>query len=462
MVVGNMPEAADLVVVGGGPGGYEAALRGAARGRRVMLIDEGGDEGIGGTCLHVGCIPSKALIELAERYHFLGNAQNMGLNVSSASVDLVAFQGWKQSIVDKLTNGVRGALKKGNVAIRRGRARFTGPRSIVVNDREGSPQFIDFKDIVLATGSRPATIGALPVDGERIVDSAGALAISALPASIAVVGGGYIGIELGMAYARLGVTTTIIEATGGLLSSVDSRLVGPVTRRLKALGVRVLTNTRVEGVDDTHVLLEGSDGQLAITAEKVIVATGRRPNTDDIGLEEAGLSTDASGLLSVAPDRRLTAHIAAIGDITPGPALAHKASAESAVAVDALCGDTTAFEPQCIPAVVFSDPEIATVGLTEAEARAAGIETVAMRVPIGASGRAATLSAGLGFSQLVTDKADGSVLGVHLAGPHASELIAEAALAIEMGVTVEDLALTIHPHPTLSEQISDLAKAMSE
>ena len=457
MVVGNVPEAADLVVVGAGPGGYEAALHAAKLGRRVTLIDEAGEEGIGGVCLNVGCIPSKALIELSERFHFLSEASAMGLSTAGASVDMAAFQQWKSSVVHKLSSGVSGALAKAKVSIRKGRARLISPSSLVINDGEGGAQFVDFKDIVLATGSRPTALTQLPVDGTRIVDSTGALAFDVLPNSVAVVGGGYIGLELGMALSRLGVKVSVVEASGTLIPSVDSRLIGPVSRRLKALGVDVHLNALATGADETHLTIQSSEGEKLIEAEKIVVAVGRIPNTDELGLEDANIAVNDRGLIAVGLDRRVAKHIAAIGDITPGPALAHKASAESFVAVDALNGKNVAFEPACIPAVVFTDPEIATVGLTESEAKEAGYDVNVSRVPLGASGRAATIGASLGYSQLVADKTDGTVLGVHLVGPHASELIAEAALAIELGASAEDLSLTIHPHPTLSEQIAHIA-----
>lgn len=455
-----MPENQDVVIAGGGPGGYTAAALAARSGRRVLLVDEAGTDGLGGACLHVGCIPSKALIELAGKYHSLAPGAAMGLITGTARIDMGVFQDFKRGVIERLSGGVAGMMKSAGVEVRRGRLRFTGPRSAVVNDGSGGAQFMDFKSLVLATGSRPTTLTGLPVDGARILDSSGALAMTELPSSVAIVGGGYIGVELGMAFARLGVTTAIVEATSRLIPGVDEALVRPVMRRLGELGVTVMVDTLAEDVDDDYLKVRGPGGQAIVAAEKVIVAVGRVPNTDDLGLEDAGLSMAKGGLLEVAPDRRLSKHVAAIGDITPGPALAHKASAEAAVAVEALAGERVAFEPLCIPAVVFSDPEIATVGLTESEARAQGIDASVARAPITASGRAATLMANLGFAQLVTDAADGTIIGAHLVGPHASELIAEMALAIELGATAEDLALTVHPHPTLSEQVADLARGV--
>ncbi|MBT6276325.1 MAG: dihydrolipoyl dehydrogenase [Chromatiales bacterium] len=458
MVVGNMPEATDLVVVGAGPGGYTAALHAARAGRRVLLVDTAGEEGIGGVCLNVGCIPSKALIELAHLHDNASHAQSMGLKCSGVEVDLAAFQLWKAGIIENLTRGVKTALKRAKVEIRRGHFRLLGAHSGVINDHEGGAQFVDFKGVVLATGSSPVALDALPVDGERVVDSTGALAFEALPKSLAVVGAGYVGVELGTAFAKLGVPVTLIEATGQLLPGMDSHLVRAVSRRMTQLGVQTLINARVVSLSDAGLHVERQDGTEEVLADRIIVAVGRRPNTANLGLEDVDVEVLPSGHLQVDSQRLVRPpSIAAIGDITLGPALAHKAIAEARVAVDALAGKPAAFEPECIPAIVFSDPEIASVGLTGEAAKAAGIETRSVRAPLGSSGRAATLGATIGTAELVVNVADHSILGVHLAGPHASELIASAGLAIEMGALVDDLALTIHPHPTLSEQINELA-----
>lgn len=459
MVVGNVPEAVDLVVVGGGPGGYTAALEAAHRGRRVMLVDAAGDEGVGGVCLHVGCIPSKTLIETAELFHRASHAEAMGIRCTQPEFDMRAFQTWKSERVAGLCGGVRGLLSKASVTVKRGRLRVTQPGTAVVSDGDGGAQFLNYKDLIIATGSTPTTLADLPVDGERIVDSTGALALTRLPSSVAVVGGGYIGLELGTALAKLGSDVTIVEAADRLLPAMDPGLHQPLHRRLGELGVTVVTDAFVTGADDQHLMYRQGEVDRHVPCELIVVAVGRRPNTSELGLEDLGLKTSENGLIPVAPNRLAAPHVYAIGDVTDGPALAHKATAEAVVAADAACGENAAFAPQVVPVVVFSDPEIASVGWSGAAAAEAGADVRKTVLPLTASGRAATMGQRIGSIECVTDAADGAVLGVTLVGPHASELIAEAALAIEMGATVEDLGLTIHPHPTLSEQLYEASHA---
>ena len=457
MVVGNVPVAVDLVIAGAGPGGYVAAIHAAHAGRKVMLVDAAGDDGVGGVCLRVGCIPSKALIEAAELNERVKHAAQLGINVTGQSFDMALFQIWKASKVAGLTGGVAGLLSAAGVQVKRGRLRVTEPGTAIVTDGDGGAQFLSYKDLILATGSRPTELSVLPIDGTRIIDSTGALALTAVPTSVAVVGGGYIGLELGTALAKLGAQVSIVEAAPRLLPQMDAAIARPVGRRLRELGVTVFTDAQVIGADDQSLLFRQRDEDKVLPCACIVVAVGRTPNLDDIGLEDTGIKRGADGLLQPQPSRIVARHIAAIGDITPGPALAHKASAEAAIAVAALAGAKVAFEPQAIPAVIFSDPEVASVGMTQSQAREAGIDAVKTTIPLTASGRAATLNHRIGFAESISDAADGAILGVHLVGPHASELIAEATLAIEMGVTLEDLALTIHPHPTLSEQMGELA-----
>jgi dihydrolipoamide dehydrogenase len=457
MVVGNIPEAVDLAVIGAGPGGYAAALRGARRGRRVMLVDRDGTAGVGGVCLRIGCIPSKALIETAELRHRAAAAAERGIDLQPGAVDLARFQQWKEGIVGGLTGGVLSLLAAAEVEIVGGRFTFTAPDGGVIETLEGQARHIQFRDLVLATGSRPRALPDFPFDGERVSDSTGALALTAVPESLAVIGGGYVGLEIGTALAKLGCRVSVVEAQARILPTMDGHLTAPITRRLRELGVEVLASARVIDLEENGLLVEHDGAVRSVPAEKVLVAIGRDPNSDGLELAVAGIEAREDGLLEVAPDRRITAHVAAIGDLTPGPALAHKAMAEAEVAVAALCGETTAFEPAAIPAVVFSDPELATAGLTAEQARAQGAEPTVATVPMTASGRAATLGERAGFAQIVADAGDGTVLGVHIVGPHASELIAEGVLAIEMGATLEDLALTIHAHPTLGEQLAEAA-----
>ncbi|TYP88878.1 dihydrolipoyl dehydrogenase [Blastococcus xanthinilyticus] len=461
MVVGEVAEGVDLLVVGAGPGGYTAALRAAALGRSVLLVDRLGDAGIGGVCLQVGCIPSKALIEVAEVAHRSAGFADAGLTVGEVSVDLARFQEWKAVKVGGLTGGVAELLRRAGVEVAAGEFRFTRPGSGVLQSADDRPpRHLEYTDVVLATGSRPVELPGLPRDGERVLSSTDALALSSLPASIAVVGGGYIGLELGTAFAKLGATVTLVEATDRLLPGVDAALLRPVRQRLRAVGVEVLLGHRVEGLADGVLTATGDSGEVRVAAEKVIVAIGRRPNTDGLGLARIGITPDERGLIPVGPDRMAAPHVAAIGDITAGPALAHKATAEGEVAAEALCGRPAAFDPAAIPAVVFSDPEIAVAGYSADEARALGMDVAVARLPLSASGRAATMGAVEGFTQLVVDRSVDAVVGVHIVGPHASELIAEGVLAIEMAASPVDLLASIHPHPTLSEMTSDVARVL--
>ncbi len=457
MVVGNVPTAVDLVVVGGGPGGYAAALHAAHLGRQVLLVDADGDEGLGGVCLRVGCIPSKAMIEAADLHHRIPHAEAMGVRAERGAFDMAQFQIWKAKKVGGLTSGVRGLLKAANVSVKRGHLRFTAPGTAVISDGDGAAEFINYKDIILATGSRPVELGCLPFDGEFVLSSTDALELDKIPDSVAVIGAGYVGVELGTALAKLGAKVSLIEAAARVLPAMDASLSRPVARRLKELDVDVRVNTLVTGHEEGALTIESNGQSERLDVACAIVAIGRKPNTDDLELPAVGVEAGEAGLLSPAEDRSVAPHIYAIGDITPGPALAHKAIAEALVAARAACGQKDAFEPQAIPAIVFSDPEVASVGLSEDEARSLGADVQVTTIPLTASGRAATLDQRLGFATCVADTDDGAVLGIHMVGPHASELIAEATLAIEMGVTLEDLALTIHPHPTLSEQLAELS-----
>ncbi|MCC6436660.1 MAG: dihydrolipoyl dehydrogenase [Acidimicrobiales bacterium] len=450
MVVGEIPESTGVLVIGAGPGGYAAALRAAQAGKAVTLVER---DAVGGTCLNVGCIPSKALIGAATLFHDAGHGASLGV-VASPTLDWPGVQSHLQRSVEALTSGVRQLLKAAKVSVVTGTARFMSPTRVAVEDDHGLRHY-EFDDCILATGSRPMALPDLPVDGERVLDSTGALFLTARPSSVAVVGGGYIGVELGTALAKLGVTVTIVELAERILPELDRGLAQVVLKRLRELGVTVLTGQRAAGLSADGLGLALADGTV-VDAEKVIVAVGRVPNSDTLGLDHAGVRPQPNGRLAVGPDRRISRHLFAIGDLTDGPALAHKATAEAEVAVAALCGEPAAFDPAAIPAVVFSDPEIATVGLTTAAAEAAGIPASSFRFPMGANAKARILGDTAGYAEVVVD-GDGTVIGVHLAGPHVSELAGEAALAIEMAATLEDLAGVIHPHPTVSEAVLEAA-----
>ncbi len=459
MVVGQIPEPADLLVVGAGPGGYAAALHAARLGRKVTLVDRDGESGVGGVCLHRGCIPSKALIELADHLDGTRRFAAAGLHVDAARPDLSVFQSWKAGIVDRLADGIRGLLSSGDVTVVAGTCRLTRSNQVAMKTPDDRVRFFEFADAVIATGSRPSPPPGLEPDGASVLDTTGILELQQVPESLLVVGAGSSGVELGTAYAKLGSRVTLVEQDTRILPGLEPSLSSQVRRRLDQLGVTVLTGSEVTDVEAGQARVKGPDSEQRVAAATVLVAVGRRPNSDELGLEDIGITPRPDGLLAVNTDRRLSEHLAAIGDVTPGPALAHKATAEARVAAEALSGRRAAFDPQAVPVVVYSDPEIASAGLTVTEARAAGMSVRTAAYPLGASGRAATVGSTQGSARLVIDADTDTIAGVHLVGPHASELIAEGVLAIEMAATAEDLVLSIHPHPTLSEQFAEVAGA---
>jgi dihydrolipoamide dehydrogenase len=460
MVVGEFADFTDLLVLGGGPGGYAAAIRAAQLGRQVTLVDRAGPAGLGGVCLQVGCIPSKALIELANAAHRTSELQHAGLSAEGVTVSLERFQAWRGELCAGLARGVGELLEHGNVRVVHGEARFNRPDRVAVRTPDDQVVFFEFDHAIVAAGSRPIELPGLPFDGERVLDSTGALALSAVPATVAVVGAGYIGLELGTALAKLGARVTVVEALDRILPTVEASLTAPVLRRLRALGVDVRLRTTAQRLEDEELVVAGPDGEERVEAERVVVAVGRVPNTDELGLAAAGVAVDSEGLIEVGEDMRATERIAAVGDVVAGPALAHKATAEAAVAAEALSGRPAAFDARAIPIVIFTDPEVASVGLGEAEAREAGLDPVVATFPLAASGRAGTLGARDGFTRIVADAATDRVIGVHVVGPHASELVAGGALAIELMAAPGDVAATIHPHPTLSEGLREAAELL--
>ena len=472
MVVGEVATETEVLVIGGGPGGYVAAIRAAQLGKDVTLVEK---DRLGGVCLNVGCIPSKALIDAAKTYHRLAREADRGIVVEGARLDFSRLQGWKQSVVQRLTGGVEQLLKGNGVAVVKGRATFTGPNQVLVENPGGGNEVYRFKHCILATGSRPVELPGFAFDGVRILDSTDLLSLDHLPLRLVVIGGGYIGLELGTALAKLGSEVTVLELADQLLPGTDPELVQVVARRLRQLGVKVHTGVRVlrweeePGGEGVRVVYRpeprgegaGSSGdEQAVAADAVLVSVGRRPNTDGLGLELAGVELDERGRVKVDGQLRTSQrHIFAIGDIVPGPMLAHKASREGIVAAEVIAGLPAAADYVAVPAPIFTDPEIATVGLTEEQARQQGYDPVVGRFPYTANGRALTLGERDGFVKLVADRESKVVLGAGIVGPEASDLIAELALAIEMGATLEDLALTIHAHPTLSEAVMEAAEA---
>lgn len=457
MVVGELTEEVDVLVIGGGPGGYVAAIRAAQLGRQVTLVDR---DGLGGVCLNRGCIPSKALISAAHQYEVARASAFPGI-ATTAQLDFAKLQEWRQGVVDKMTGGVKTLMKGNKIRVVRGEVFFSRPgEARVMTETEGHSY--QFGHAIIATGSRPVELKALPFHG-RILSSTEALALPQVPGRLVVIGGGYIGIELGQTYAKFGSHVTIIEGTESILPTFDPTLSRLVLRNLKKYGVDIHTNALAkEAVQDEHeVTLTFTVGgeQKSVAADYVLVTVGRRPNTEDLGLEAAGVRLLDHGLIEVdAQCRTSAANIYAIGDVVPGLALAHKASYEGRVAAEAIAGQPSAVDYRCIPAVVFSDPEIATVGLSEDEAKARYGDVVVGRFNYGANGRAVALNADAGFVKLVADRATGLLAGAQVIGMEASNLIAELGLAIEMGATLDDVALTIHAHPTLGEMVMEAAE----
>lgn len=448
-----------LAIIGAGPGGHAAAFRAADLGLQVTVVDA--EERPGGVCLLRGCIPSKALLHAASVIREAEEAQHIGLTYAAPTVDLDRLRAWKQEVVGKLTDGVAFRFKQKKIQHLRARATFRDAHTLDVAGEK-----LSFDSCVIASGSRAIMPPFVPRDATRIMGSREALDLPEAPGTLLVVGGGYIGLELGTVYAALGAKVTVVEMLPQLMTGVDRDLVSVLKRRLDTRFAEILLRTKVQALveqkNGVKVTLEDKDG--ATTArrfDRVLVAVGRRPVSADLGLDAAGVRADDQGFIPVDALRRTNVpHIFAIGDVAGQPMLAHKATHEAHVAAEVAAGRTAAFAPRGIPAVCFTDPEIAWVGLTEAEAKAAGREVKVSKLPWRAVGRTLTLGRDDGLTKLVVDPATDLVLGVGLAGPGAGELIAEAALALEMAATAEDLRQTIHAHPTLSESIMEAAEAL--
>lgn len=456
MVMGSLRQEARVVVVGAGPGGYVAALRAADLGLDVVLVDE--RERPGGTCLLEGCIPSKALIHAVGVARAAREGRPFGLEVEGVRFDLERLRAWKDAGVDRLARGVAALLKRRGVEVVRGRARFDGPHSLQVFGSEVAG--VDFRHAIVAPGSRPV----VPEGLQGAWTSREALEVAEVPGRLLVVGGGYIGLELGSVYAGLGSRVTVAEVAPTLVPGADDDISRLLHRRLARRFEAILLETRAVRMeprgDAFDVTFETRGESRVERFHRVLVAVGRRPNTDDLGLDRAGVRLDERGFVVVDEQRRTSApHIFAIGDVTPGPMLAHKASREAKVAAEVLAGRPAAFDNRAVPAAVFTDPEVAWTGLTEREAAEQGIPVRVTRFPLTALGRAWTVGDTDGFSKVLHDPEAGRVLGHAVVSPLASELIAEGTLALEMGATIEDLAATIHPHPTFSELTLEVAEA---
>lgn len=462
MVMGSIKIGTDVVVIGAGPGGYVAAQRAAQLGLDVTLIEW---EELGGTCLNHGCIPSKALISVGDLMFKLKEAGERGLSLNgSLDVDFAKTQEWKQNkVIKRLTQGVASLMKAGQVEVVRGKATFTDPHSISVALNEGGNAAYTFKQCIIATGSVAVDPKFFPLDGENVVDARGALAFTAIPTNFVVVGGGYIGVELGIAYAKLGANVTIVEATEQLLPGTDADLINVLMRKLRRLGVNVMLKAKASGgLQNGKVRVEDGEGKVQeIAADKVLVAVGRRPYTEGLDLQYAGVELDERGFIPVDDQQRTNVpHIYAIGDVCSPVMLAHKASDQARVAAEAIAGQPSHSDWKTVPAVIFTDPEIAYVGLTEAQAREHGYEPIVAKHSFAAVGRALTMGESDGLVKLVADKQSGLLLGAQMIGPEVSELIGEITHALEMGALVADVALTPHYHPTLSEGILEAAHTL--
>jgi dihydrolipoamide dehydrogenase len=461
-----------VVVIGAGPGGYAAAFYAADLGMKVSLIDPA--ENPGGVCLYRGCIPSKALLHVAKLVEEAKHAEAWGVKFAAPAIDLNRLRGFKEKVVNQLTGGLGQLSKQRKISYMRGTAGFRDAHMLEITAEDGKKSTLGFDYAVIATGSRPATVPGISIDSPRLMDSTGALELPDVPKSLLVVGGGYIGLELGSVYAALGTKVTVVEMTAGLLPGADRDLVNILAKRIEKISEAVLLDTKVVSMKEVGqgiaVTFEGEglgpstgsgqgDRPKEQTFDRVLVSIGRRPNGAVPGLDKTRVKVSQRGFIEV--DEKLqTAEpsIYAIGDVVGEPMLAHKASHEGRVAIEAIAGEKVAFEPLAIPAVVFTDPELAWCGLTESDAQKQGRKVTVARFPWAASGRALTLDRTDGLTKLLIDPETTRILGVGIVGPGAGELIAEGALAIEMGVNATDLKMTIHPHPTLSETLMESAE----
>ncbi len=449
----------DLVVIGAGPAGYVGAIRAAQLGMKVACVEKGE---IGGTCLNVGCIPSKALLESSEYLvHTRKNLAAHGIAVKGISVDWKTMMARKDGIVRQLTGGVGLLFKKNGVAHIRGKARLAGAQKVAVSDQKGDV-CLEAPHILIASGSVPATLPSLPIDGKRIVDSTQALSLDRIPERLIVVGGGYIGLELGSVYARLESKVVVLEAMDRLLPMLDGDVAAALGRALEKQGMEFRLGTKVEkasvsakGVELAVINAKGETD--TVKGDVVLVSVGRRPATQDLGLDTVGIALDERGRIPVDAQYRAAPGVYAVGDAIAGPMLAHKASEEAVALVEILAGQKGHVNYRAIPSVVYTHPEVASVGLTEEEVKEQGIAYKTAKFPFLANGRALALGESDGFAKLISDEETDRLLGAHIVGPRASELIAEMVLAIEFSASAEDVARTVHAHPTLSEAVKEAA-----
>ncbi|WP_299466061.1 dihydrolipoyl dehydrogenase [uncultured Gimesia sp.] len=458
---GSATRETDIVVIGGGPGGYPAAFDAADKGFKVIMVND--DVAPGGVCLNRGCIPSKALLHVAKLINETKESSDWGVSFQKPDIDIDKLREFKNKVVTQLTGGITQLAGARHVEILKGFARFHDSQSVEVSKADGSKEVIKFKYAIVATGSSPAVPPVFDLDDPRIMDSTGALELADIPAKLLVVGGGYIGLEMGSVYAALGSQVTVVEMTDGLLPGADRDLVRPLQKRLTESFAAIHLNTKVEKLtpDNGGIIadLSGEGVEPQQTFDRVLISIGRRPNNKGLGLENTKLELDERGFIKHDSHQRTAeSHIFAIGDIAGEPMLAHKATREAKVAIETIAGEPAEFDNIAIPAVVFTDPEIAWCGITEQQAKEQELDVEITRFPWAASGRAQTLARTEGLTKLIFDKKTGRVLGVGIVGPGAGELIAEGVLAVEMAAVAEDVAASIHAHPTLSETIMEAAE----
>lgn len=444
-----------VVVIGSGPGGYTAAFRAADLGKEVTLIEQ--EPQLGGVCLNVGCIPSKALLHVARVIAETNEMADYGLKFGAPQIDNQKLRDWKNKVVGRLTGGLKMLAKQRKVNVVQGFAKFSSPQEIVVSSTQGE-QKIQFENAIIAAGSRPITLPFLPKD-PRIMDSTGALELEATQVKLLVIGGGIIGLEMATVYQALGAEITIVELMEQIIPGCDLDVVTPLYKHIKKKFKNIFLKTKVTQVEARKeglmVTFEGPEGQSQEMFDRILCAVGRRSNADSLDLAKAGVKVDERGFITVDKQQRTSVgHIYAIGDIVGMPMLAHKALPEGRIAAEVIAGLKHYFDPRCIPSVAYTDPEVAWVGITENEAKAKGVAYGKSVFPWAASGRSLSTNRDEGLTKLLVDEKTHRIIGAGIVGPNAGELIAEITLAIEMGCDVEDLALTIHPHPTLSETVA--------
>jgi dihydrolipoamide dehydrogenase len=452
---------AEVLVIGAGPGGYSAAFRAADLGKKVVLVDRGPT--LGGVCLNVGCIPSKALLHAAKVIDETRDMTDHGIAFTAPSIDIDKLRGWKDGIIKKLTGGLAGLAKQRKVTVLTGTGTFASPTSVLVKTAEGN-KTITFDRAIIACGSEPATLPFIPHDDPRVIDSTGALELNGLPNRLLVLGGGIIGLEMATVYHALGVKVTIVELMDQIIPGADKDIVTPLMKRIEKRYEKILLKTKVTAVaakaDGLHVTFEGPNGASNDTFDRLLVAVGRRPSGKMVGADAAGVAVDERGFIAVDKQMRTNVpHIFAIGDVVGQPMLAHKAVHEAKVAAEVAAGRNSVFDAKVIPSVAYTDPEVAWVGMTEIEAKASGIKYGKGVFPWAASGRSLSLGRDEGITKVLFDEEHERIIGCGIVGPSAGDLVAEAALAIEMGADAADIGLTIHPHPTLSETIGMAAEA---